>query len=102
MTTIPPVRFNSVQHAIDNKFIDMASIKLKDGSSLKIMLSDNKIDAFIVKKGKVLDQAGYQGKSTFIENSLVNLLNKTQKFMENGKNIFDEYYKALVKVENVK
>lgn len=102
MSKISAVKFNSVEHAIKNKFVDMASIRLKDGSSLKIMSKDNSFDAFVLRKGEILGATGCQGKPQFVENGIINLLNKMQKHMENGKNIFEEYCKSLVKVENVK
>lgn len=102
MNKIPAVRFNSVEHAIRNGFYDMASIRLKDGSSLKIMSKDNRLDAFVVKNGKILSAYGSQGSSEFIDNRFVTLLIKMQKSMEKGKDIFDEFYKSMIKVENVK
>lgn len=102
MTKVSGVGFNSVEHAIKNNFVDMASIRLKDGASLKIMAKDDRFDAFVVKKGDVLCATGSKGDPSFVENGLISVLNKMQRFMEKGKNIFDEYSKSLTKVANVK
>ncbi len=57
------------------KFVDLAkswgtgvgSVRLKDGSSVKILGKDNAVDFFCIKRGKLLESKGYRGENAVSE-----------------------------------
>ena len=60
------VRFNSLRIA-ELTGSEISCFRLKDGSSLKVLANDKRVEYYILKNGKVLDRDVFQGRREYVD-----------------------------------
>lgn len=75
----------------------IASIPLKDKSSIKILSNKHTFDVYHVKNGRLLGAKGYQGPASEYHNFAAEMMEYIQKLAADGIDVVSEWGKSLMK-----
>jgi hypothetical protein len=94
----PPISPNYFKNLAIQQGKNLASVRLKDNSTVKILTGDKSLDCYVVKNGHLLEASGFKSvdEGSFL-NKVSEKLEKIQKIAAEGVDVAYEWGVSLFK-----